>query len=114
MGKLAAIRIRGTVEVDRKIADTLDKLKLRRPYTLSVHDDRPEIRAMLLAGGTYLTWGELSSDAESSLRKRMKGNTARLHPPKGGFRKSAKALFPKGEGGYRGDKINELIVKMAE
>jgi large subunit ribosomal protein L30 len=113
MTKLAAIRIRGTVEVGRKIADSLDKLKLRRPGTLVIYDDRKEIRAMMQAGGTYLAWGELSAAAEAALKKKLKGNVARLHPPRGGFRKSAKALFPAGEGGYRGEKINELIIKMS-
>ena len=112
MAKLAAIRIRGTVEVHRKIADTLDKLKLRRPNTLVIYDDRKEIRAMMVAGSTYIAWGELSAEAESALKKRLKGNVAHLHPPKGGF-KDTKVAFPKGDVGYRGDKINELIIKMS-
>jgi large subunit ribosomal protein L30 len=36
----------------------------------------------------------------------------RLHPPKGGFHGSIKKPYPKGELGYRGKKINDLIVKM--
>jgi hypothetical protein len=68
---------------------------------------------MMQAASTYITWGELSSEAEAALKKRLKGNVAHLHPAKGGFRKSAKDLFPNGEGGYRGEKINELIAKMS-
>jgi len=112
MGKLVAIRIRGTVEVHVKIADTLDKLKLRSLYALSIYEDRPEIREMMRRGSTYVAWGELSADAEAALKKRLKGNTARLHPPRGGF-KATKLQFPKGDAGYRGEKINELILKMA-
>ncbi|WP_338601068.1 50S ribosomal protein L30 [Sulfolobus tengchongensis] len=37
----------------------------------------------------------------------------RLHPPKGGFKGSVKRPYKnKGEFGYRGDKINELIERM--
>ena len=36
----------------------------------------------------------------------------RLHPPKGGFKKSTKLLFPKGVLGNHGEKINELLKKM--
>lgn len=36
----------------------------------------------------------------------------RLHPPKGGFRKSIKKPYPNGELGYRGKDINKLIEKM--
>nr|WP_157463212.1 50S ribosomal protein L30 [Caldisphaera lagunensis] len=37
----------------------------------------------------------------------------RLHPPSGGFDLSIKRLYPKGELGYRGKAINDLILKMA-
>jgi len=36
----------------------------------------------------------------------------RLHPPKGGFRKSIKRPYPNGELGYRGEDINRLLEKM--
>jgi large subunit ribosomal protein L30 len=36
----------------------------------------------------------------------------RLHPPKGGFHGSIKKPYPKGELGYRGEKINDLLKKM--
>ncbi|MFQ6074907.1 MAG: 50S ribosomal protein L30 [Candidatus Bathyarchaeia archaeon] len=36
----------------------------------------------------------------------------RLHPPKGGFRRKTKWGYPRGELGYRGEAINDLIAKM--
>ncbi len=36
----------------------------------------------------------------------------RLHPPKGGFKKSIKLIYPKGVLGNRGNKVNELVLKM--
>ena len=36
----------------------------------------------------------------------------RLIPAKGGFKFSIKDNYPRGEIGYRGDKINELLERM--
>jgi len=36
----------------------------------------------------------------------------RLHPPKKGFRGSIKKPYPEGELGYRGESINQLIMRM--
>lgn len=36
----------------------------------------------------------------------------RLNPPKGGFKKSTKQLYPKGTLGFIGNEINKLIVSM--
>jgi large subunit ribosomal protein L30 len=37
----------------------------------------------------------------------------RLHPPKGGLKRSVKRFFgDKGEAGYRGPAINELVARM--
>lgn len=36
----------------------------------------------------------------------------RLHPPKGGLRKSVKKAYPDGELGYRGEAVNDLVKKM--
>jgi len=50
----------------------------------------------------------------SSLKERGVRPYARLHPPKGGFKKTIKKHFSAGgEYGYRGEKINELFVRMA-
>jgi len=50
----------------------------------------------------------------SSLKEKGVKPYARLHPPKGGFKKTIKKHFSMGgEYGYRGEKINELFVRMA-
>jgi len=36
----------------------------------------------------------------------------RLHPPKGGLRKTVKKAYPEGELGYRGEAVNDLVKKM--
>jgi len=50
----------------------------------------------------------------SSLKEKGVKPYARLHPPRGGFKKTIKKHFSAGgEYGYRGEKINELFIKMA-
>lgn len=50
----------------------------------------------------------------SSLKEKGVKPYARLHPPRGGFKKTIKKHFSAGgEYGYRGEKINELFVRMA-
>ena len=113
MAKLAAVRIRGTIEVERGIRDTLDKLKLRRPFTLVITDDNNNMRSMMKVGSTYIAWGEISPETEEKLKDKLKKNVAHLHPPRGGFKKDLKHLYPKGETGYRGDTINEFILRLS-
>jgi large subunit ribosomal protein L30 len=36
----------------------------------------------------------------------------RLHPPRGGFKRTIKKPYPVGELGYRGKQINDIITKM--
>jgi large subunit ribosomal protein L30 len=50
----------------------------------------------------------------SSLKEKGVKPHVRLHPPRGGFKKTIKKHFSaSGEYGYRGEKINELFVRMA-
>ena len=49
----------------------------------------------------------------SKLKDRGLRPYVRLHPPRGGFKKTVKKHFSAGgEYGYRGEKINELFMKM--
>ena len=113
MAKLAAIRLRGTAKVEIGIRNTLDKLRLRRMYTLVITDDNNNMRSMMKVAGTYVAWGEISPETEEKLKDKLKKNVAHLHPPKGGFKKDMKHLYPKGEPGYRGAEINEFILRLS-
>ncbi|NOZ81570.1 MAG: 50S ribosomal protein L30 [Candidatus Micrarchaeota archaeon] len=54
----------------------------------------------------------VKSDGPAVLKKMGIKPVFRLTPPSGGFKKSIKQHFPKGELGYRGEKINELLERM--
>ncbi|UCH03271.1 MAG: 50S ribosomal protein L30 [Candidatus Bathyarchaeota archaeon] len=66
-----------------------------------------------------LGWDSINSFAEAIAKEKIDlwklpnlKPVFRLHPPKGGFHGSIKKPYPKGELGYRGEDINQLIKKM--
>jgi large subunit ribosomal protein L30 len=124
MEKIAAVRIRGKIRVDRDVLDTLDMLRLYRQNFCSVFEKTPSILGMLQKVKDYIAWGEISEDTiKEMLQKRGEKDPKdpkkykpyfRLQPPRGGFeRKGIKKSFTAGGVlGYRGAKINDLIKKM--
>ena len=110
---IGIIRIRGEMNLKPDVKKTLGLLGLNRNYTIAVVEDNPSFRGMATAVKDRVVWGELSPATIKSLEKLpAKGDKVkryRLHPPRGGFRKTIKRPRPQGELGYRGEKINDLI-----
>ncbi len=140
MTLLAIVRIRGSVNARRTIDSTMEMLKLKKVSNCMIYPKTPVIEGMLRKASTYLTWGEVKEDTLVRLllkRGRLEGDkkldekTAkelslkvgkeslkkdiklplRLSPPSKGF-SSVKQPFPRGDAGYRGEKINELLERM--
>ncbi|MBI4181877.1 MAG: uL30 family ribosomal protein [Candidatus Aenigmarchaeota archaeon] len=106
----AVVRIRGSTETYVTVEDTLRMLKLRKVNHCALVPDTPSYRGMLKKVENWVTWGEVSPELEQECRER--GTPVRLHPPSRGHA-SIKLHFPKGALGYRGDKINDLLRRMA-
>jgi large subunit ribosomal protein L30 len=103
---LAVIRIRGRVEVSKGLRETLDSMGLRKINTMIIVDEK--MKSNIRKVNSHTAWGEL----ESGLLNKFKGRKiVKLSPPRGGF-KSLKKSYPKGDLGYRGSAINELIKRM--
>lgn len=125
----AAIRLKGHAGINKAMGDTLEILNLRRVNTCVVVPERS--LGMLKAVQSYITYGEISPKTlealvskaglggkPEELSKAVKGISEgkakavfRLPPPSKGY-KSVKKHFPKGDLGYRGEKMNELIARM--
>ena len=124
--KIAVIRIRGDVRVNRDVKDTLRMLRLYRKNYCVVIENSPSITGMVKKAKDYVTWGEIDDKTLSLLRekrgeeiigkdgKKELKDFFRLNSPKGGFeRKGIKVTFHDGGVlGYRSSKINILIAKM--
>jgi large subunit ribosomal protein L30 len=66
----AVIRIRGRVNIDGKISDTLKMLRLNKTNHCVVIPDTPTYRGMLQVVKDYVTWGELQPNVLSDMIKR--------------------------------------------
>jgi len=116
---IAIIRISGMVNVRAPIAETLDRLKLRRKYVCVLIDEKnPELMGMVRKVKDFIAFGPISKEMEKKLieargKKDVEGNLKpffRLHPPRKGI--NSKLQYPKGVLGNNKDGINKLIERM--
>lgn len=113
---LGVIRIRGEMNLRPAVRKAIELLGLSKNNTIAVVEDNPSFRGMIQTVKDRVVWGELSKETLKALEKLpVKGEKVkryRLHPPRGGFKKTIKRPRPDGELGYRGEKINDLIARM--
>jgi ribosomal protein L30/L7E len=105
---LAAIRIKGRVGNRKVIDDTLHMLGMKKPNTMAILPRTDSIIGMLKKVEHMITWGEADEEMLSKFKDKKIIN---LKPPSKGFR-SVKQPYPKGDTGYRGKEINQLIKRM--
>lgn len=137
----AIIRVRGSASVRKEVEDTLKMMRLNRKMHCVVLNNTDNVKGMLQKAKDWITWGEINDkvlkllvakrgrkigdkrlaneEVDNVLNKlRETGKTEgikpvfRLTPPSKGFKHSIKQQYPKGELGYRGEKINELLKRM--
>lgn len=117
MAKLAIIRVRGMVRIRHDIRRAMDQLNLRKHNRATIVDDTPAVRGQLKKVQSFVTWGPVSEDTIKKLAHRAaeKGRWYALQPPRNGYgRKGVKMPFKKGGAlGDRGEKINDLLLRMA-
>jgi len=125
---IAVIRIHGMTNMDRRLEDTLSRLRLRRKLVCVLIDEKDHIRmGMLNSVKEYVAFGKIDDalvkelvEKRGELKAENKGKKKsietvkpffRLHPPIGGFRKSTKQSVPKGILGKHED-ISKLLLRM--
>ena len=138
----AVIRIKSSVGLRKDVMDTFSMLRLNRKMHCVVLKDSENVKGMLQKVRNWSTYGEIDDKVLRHLiekrgrklgDKRLKKEEVdeifkkvketgkvpkeikpvfRLTPPSKGFKKSIKQHYPKGELGYRGEKINELLKRM--
>jgi len=107
----AVVRIRGSVNMNKKIKDTFTMLNLNRVNHCILVPDNPSCKGMIKKVENWVTWGEVDKTTEALLKKKGDGPLFRLSPPTKGY-KSIKIHYPKGALGYRGEAINTLLRRM--
>jgi len=137
----AIVRLRGNVNKKEDVLDTLRMLKLtRKMHCVLIDEKNPCVKGMIQKVKDNITWGEINDDILKKMvvkRGRKSGDVKlteeeatdafneikagkkpeiksvfRLTPPSKGFKHSIKQQYPKGELGYRGEKINDLLERM--
>jgi len=138
----AVIRLKGLVKIREDFRDTLKMLRLNRKMHCVLLKEGDIEKGMLQKVKDRVTWGEIDDTILKLLiekRGRKPGNKRltqqeaedafnkikseqkfpdtmipvfRLTPPSKGFKNSIKQHYPKGEQGYRGKEINELLKRM--
>lgn len=115
---IAAIRITGQVGLNKKVKETLFRLRLRRKYSCIVLKDANEVqKAMLSSVRNFISYGELSEGTYKKLvdargKKDLNGKLKpffRLHPPRKGI--NSKIHYPLGVLGENKE-IDKLILRM--
>jgi len=137
----AIVRIRKGSKPSKPMQDTLTMLRITRINHCSIMPETATINGMLKKVQNFVTWGPITEKTLTALiakrgrlvgDKRIPKNEAeplakqvlekgfaavplkpvfRLSPPSKGY-KSIKSLYPKGDAGFRGEKIEELLEKM--
>lgn len=125
---IAVIRIHGRVDLSADIAETLNRLRIHKKLNCVFIDEKDQVRmGMLKKVKDYVMYGEVSQEfiekviqARGELKeKNEKAKKTlenikpwiRLHPPRGGFKKSTKLQVPKGILGKHQD-ISKIMEKM--
>lgn len=132
---IAVVRVRGRVGVRRTISETLSRLNLRKPNNMVLLFGNRSNLGMIRKCSDFVTYGVVNTEVlERILTKKgikvskedlsavvsgkkpareVMETPIRMHPPRRGY-EGTKVSFGKGGAlGYRGEKINELIGRMA-
>ena len=111
---IVVIRIKGLVGIKKDIAETLNRLRLRKKYSCSVFPKPTAVQlGMIKKIRDFVAFGEISEETLKKLKEKRKTkieNFFRLHPPRKGIK--SKIHFPKGVLGNNGKEINKLIERM--
>ncbi len=113
---IAAIRVRGDVDVRRKTSNTLENLKLEKRNQCVIYKDDESIKGMLNLSKDYITYGKISEETIEKLSERKgeeikHGDKINLSPPKGGFKDTKKHVNQGGTLGER-ENMDKIIQKM--
>jgi large subunit ribosomal protein L30 len=133
---LAVIRVRGTVKVRESIAETLDRLRLKKVNNLVlVSSGDASYAGMVDKCKDFITFGEIEKETLSKLlsARGIKADEAtvasliagekspkelkiempiRMHPPRHGYEGIKIDYKSGGSLGYRSTEINKLITRM--
>ncbi len=131
---IAAIRVRGRVNVRHEIAETLNRLRLKRVNNCVLIKMNDSYKGMIDECSSYITYGEVDEqslgrlikssgikadpkeilEGKYDMKELKKSLPIRLHPPRRGYRSIKRTVKQGGALGYMGPAINGLIQRMVK
>lgn len=113
---IAAVRLRGSVDLSQPVKDTLDSLNLdQRNKCVLVDEDNEAAVGMLEKVSNFITYGTISEDTVEKIEEKegeaSPGTSLGLRPPSGGFKDTRKHVNAGGALGERED-MDKLLQKM--
>jgi len=116
MVKIAIVRVRGQVRIRHDMVRAMEQLNLRKRHHATIVEESPSVAGQLRKIQNFVTWGPVSEDTVKKMAPRARGDNRwyALPPPRKGYgRKGIKLPFAKGGAlGDRGEKINDLLLRM--
>lgn len=112
---IAIIRIKGMIGVRVPVAETLDRLRLRRKYACVVVEENDVNLGMIKKVKDAVAYGEIDDETLKELKDKRATkheNFFRLHPPRGGIDAKKHVGVGKGVLGDNKKLINKLIRRM--
>ena len=129
---IAAVRIRGRVNVRQSIEETMDRLNLKKVNNCTLIKVTDPYLGMLKKCTNHIAYGEVDEETLAKLVSRYGLNVdpkgvisgkvdikeikermpLRLHPPRHGMRSVRRHFNQGGSVGYMGKEINVLIARM--
>lgn len=114
---IAVIRIKGQVALDKKVIETLHRLRIRKKYTCIAINPSEEEMGMIKSVRNFISYGEISEETYKKLvdargKKDTEGKLKpffALHPPRGGA--NTKLHYPKGVLGENKE-MDKLVERM--
>lgn len=113
--KIIVVRMRGEIGTRREMIDTFKMLGMKKLHSFVVLEKSPSIIGMVRKIDNFSAWGEPTPETlkliEGISKRQGAWMVGGLKSPKGGI-KSKKLRYPRGNLGYCGAAINEMIKKM--
>lgn len=112
---IAAVKIRGNVDVPQPVKDTMTNLGLKNRNEIRLYEDTESVKGMLNKAKDYIAYGEVSEETVEMLEDRYGsaevGNTINAKPPRKGFKNTKRNVKQGGSLGNHGE-IDDLIQRM--
>lgn len=115
MSMIAAVKVRGNVDVPQPIKDTMTNLGLKKRNQMVFFEKSDSVEGMMNKAKDFITYGEVSEEVIEEVEERYQeiesGTVVSARPPSKGFRDTKRGYNQGGSLGKR-ESIDSLLKRM--